>query len=79
MKKVVAKTIEDETKEQKGKFLSMFLSTLGAILLGDLLADKGVIRTGKGATPTSWEWQAIRWRFLMSLHYLTNFKIQIYY
>ena len=52
MKKGVAKTIEDEKKEQKGKFLSILLSTLGAILLGDLLAGKGVIRTGKGATPT---------------------------
>ena len=79
MKKGVAKTIEDEKKEQKGKFLSILLSTLGAILLGDLLAGKGVIRTGKGATPTRWEWRTIRWRFLMSPHYLTNFKIQIYY
>ena len=35
--KGVTKTIKNETKEQKGGFLSMFLGTLGASLLGDLL------------------------------------------
>ena len=34
--KGVTKTIKNETKEQKGGFLSMFLGTLGASLLGDL-------------------------------------------
>ena len=32
--KGVTKTIEDETKDQKGGFLSMLLGTLGASLLG---------------------------------------------
>ena len=44
----VTKTIKNETKEQKGRFLSMLLGTLGASLLGNLLARKGIIRTGSG-------------------------------
>ena len=35
--KGVTKTIKNETEEQKGGFLSMLLSTLGACLLGNLL------------------------------------------
>ena len=46
--KGVTKMIEDETKEQKGGFLSMLLGTLGASLLGNLLAGKGIARTGYG-------------------------------
>ena len=46
--KGVAKTIKNETKEQKGGFLSMFLGTLGASLLGNLLAGKGIVRAGSG-------------------------------
>ena len=34
--KGVTKTIENETKEQKGGFLSMLLGTLGASLLANL-------------------------------------------
>ena len=34
--KGVTKTIKNETKEQKGEFLSMLLGTLGASLLGNL-------------------------------------------
>ena len=41
--KGVTKTIKNETKEQKGGFLSMLLGTSGASLLGDLLSGKGVI------------------------------------
>ena len=36
----VTKTIKNETKEQKGGFLSMLLGTIGAISLGDLLTGK---------------------------------------
>ena len=43
--KGVIKTIKNETKEQKGGFLSMLLGTLGASLLGGLLT-KNV--SGKG-------------------------------
>ena len=47
--KGVSKTIENETKEQRGGFLSMLLSTLGASLLGNLLTGgKGIMRTGDG-------------------------------
>ena len=34
--KGVTKTIENETKERKGEFLSMLLGTLGATLLGNV-------------------------------------------
>ena len=46
--KGVTKTIEKETKEQKGGFLSMLLGTLGASLLGNLLTGKGTVRAGSG-------------------------------
>ena len=46
--KGVTKTIKNETKEQKGGFLSMLLGTLGASLLGNLLTGKGTIRAGEG-------------------------------
>ena len=54
--KGVTKTIENETKEQRGGFLSMLLGTLGANLLGNLLtgrkeivrAGEGVVRAGEG-------------------------------
>ena len=47
--KGVSKTIENETKEQKGGFLSMLLGTLGASLLGNILTGgKGIMRTGDG-------------------------------
>ena len=46
--KGVTKTVEKETKEQKGGFLSMLLGTLGASLLGNLLAGKGIVRAGSG-------------------------------
>ena len=49
--KGVTKTIENESKEQKGGFLSVLLGTLGASLLGNLLSDgKGIVRAGDGAT-----------------------------
>ena len=48
--KGVSKTIENETKEQKGGFLSMLLGTLGASLLGNLLTGgKGIMRAGEGS------------------------------
>ena len=42
------KTIKNETKEQKGGFLSMLLGTLGDRLLGNLLTGKGILRAGSG-------------------------------
>ena len=44
--KGVTKTIKDETKEQKGGFLSMLLGTRGASLLGNLSTGKGIERAG---------------------------------
>ena len=46
--KGIRETIKNETKEQKGGFLGMFLETLGASLLGNLLIGKGKIRVGEG-------------------------------
>ena len=46
--KGVTKTIENETKEQRGEFLSMLLGTSGASLLGNLLTGKGMMRAGEG-------------------------------
>ena len=50
--KGVTKTIKNETKEQKGGFLSTLLGILGDSLLGDLLtkklSGKGTVRAGEG-------------------------------
>ena len=52
--KGMSKTIENETKEQKGGFLSMLLGTLEATLLGNLLTGgKGIVRAGAGAKKKS--------------------------
>ena len=67
------KTIKNETKEEKGGFLSMLLGTLGASLPGDLLtknlSGKGIVRAGEGFLKKA----------LMPPHPLTNFEIQEYY
>ena len=48
--KGVSKTIKNETKEQRGEFLSMLLGTLGASFLGNLLTGgKGIMRAGEGS------------------------------
>ena len=60
--KEVTKTIKNKAKEQIGVFLSMLLGTLGASLLGDLLAE--IVRAGTGK----------QWDFLMPPHPLTNLK-----
>ena len=44
----VTKTIKNETKEPKERFLSMLLGTVGASLLGNILAGKGLVRAGSG-------------------------------
>ena len=46
--KGVTKTIKNETKEQKGGFLSMLLRALGASLFGNFLAGEGIVRAGSG-------------------------------
>ena len=47
--KGVSETIQNEAKEQRGGFLSMFLGTLDASLLGDILTGWGTGRAGEGA------------------------------
>ena len=44
--KGVTKTVQNEVKEQKGRFLSMLLGTLGASLLGNILSGWGTKRAG---------------------------------
>ena len=44
--KGVTKTIKNETREQKGRFLGILLGTLGAGLLRNMLAGKGIVRAG---------------------------------
>ena len=39
---------EGEAKKQRGEFLSMLLDTLGASLLENILAGKGIDRAEKG-------------------------------
>ena len=46
--KGVTKTIKNETKKQKRGLLSILLGTLGASLLGNMLAGKGIVRAGYG-------------------------------
>ena len=46
--KGVSEKIQNEAKEQKGRFLRMLLGKLGARLIGNLLTAKGAIRAGKG-------------------------------
>ena len=61
--KRVTETVQNEKKEQKGGFLSMLLGTLGASLLGNVLAankkSKGIIRAGEGATKSTIQGQGI--------------------
>ena len=40
--KGVSETIQNEVKEQKRVFLTMLLGTLGASLLGNMVAGKGI-------------------------------------
>ena len=42
--KGVTESVQNEAKEQKGGFLSLLLGTLGASLLGNLLAGNGINR-----------------------------------
>ena len=77
--KGVSKTIENETKEQRGGFLSMLLGTLGASLLGNLStggkgmmrASEGIVRAGEGAIKNL--------NSLLPFYPLTNIEISEYY
>ena len=47
--KGVSETVQSESKKEKREFLSMLLGTLGASLLGNILARKGMNRAEEGA------------------------------
>ena len=61
-----SETIKNEAKEQKGRFLSMLLGTLGSGLLENLLT----VRSSEGAIRAGHE---------LPTHPFTNFEIQKYY
>ena len=87
--KGVSKTIENETKEQRGGFLSMLLGTLGASLLGNLLtggkgimrADDGIVRAGEGNVVSRAKGDGSKKNLnsLLPFHPLTNIEISEYY
>ena len=51
----VSETIQNKAKEKRGEFLSMLLGTLGASLLGNILAGKGKNRAGEGIVRAGYE------------------------
>ena len=87
--KGVTKTIGNETKEQRGGFLSMLLGTLGASLLDNFLTGKGIMRAGEGIVRAG-EGRAMSrakgegakknpLNSLLHFHPLTNIEINEYY
>ena len=72
--KGVSKTIEHETKEQRGGYLSMLLGTLKASLLGNLLTGNGIIRAGEGSGSKKQNLNS-----QLPFHSLTNTEISEYY
>ena len=83
MLKAVTKNIKNKTKEQKGGILSMVLGTLGASLLGNMSAGKGIARAGSGNKKKKKRnrksWLCKKMKFLILPHPLANFEIQKYY
>ena len=84
--KGVTKTIENETKEQRGEILGMLLGTLGASLLGNLLTGgKGIMREGDGIVRAgdgmvrAGEGSKKNLNLLLPFHSLTNIEISEYY
>ena len=87
--KGVTKTIENETKEQRGGFLSMLLRTLGASLLGNLLTGKGmmrageeIVRAGEGSVVSRAKSEGAKKKkpnSLLAFHPLRNIEIRQYY
>ena len=69
--KGVTKTIKNETKDQKGEFLSILLDTLGESLLKRNKKGKEIVRVGYGNKIVN--------IFSMPPHPLTNVEIQNYY
>ena len=77
--KGVSKTIQNETKEQRGGFLSMLLGTLGTSLLANLLTGgKGIMRAGDGIVKQVKEIKK-KLNSLLPFHPSTNIEINEYY
>ena len=87
--KGVSKTIENETKEQRGGFLSMLLGRLGASLLGNLLSGgkgsvasrakgEGIMRAGDGIVRAG-SGSKKKLNLLLPFNPLTNIEISEYY
>ena len=77
--KGVSEAIQNESKKQKGGFLSMLLDTLDTSLLGNILAGKGMNRTGEEFLRAGYGSSIKSKEFLILPHPLTNFEIQRYY
>ena len=78
--KGVSKAIKNETKEQKGGFLSMLLGTLGASLIGNLLTGgNGIMRAGDGIVRAGSGSKKNKLNSLLPFHPLTNIEINKYY
>ena len=84
-----SKTIKNETKEQRGGFLSMLLGTLGASLLGNLLSGgkgsvaskakgEGIMHAGDGIVRAG-SGSKKKLNLLLLFHPLTNIEISEYY
>ena len=73
----VSETIKNKAKEQKEGFLSMLLGTLGASLLGNMLAGKGVIKQEKELLELAMDLKNLHFKifFFDFPHPLTNFDI----
>ena len=82
MLKGASETVQNEARVQKGGLLSMLLSTLGASLLGNILAGRGMNRACEGVGEGGCDRRSSKIKkneFLMPPHPLTNFEIQKYY
>ena len=77
--KGVSKTIENETKEQRGEFLSMPLETLRASLFGNSLTVKGIMRAGDGIVRAGSGSKKKILNSQLPFHLLTNIEINEYY
>ena len=89
--KGVSKTIKNETKEQRGRFLIMLLGPLGASLLGNLLSGgkgsvasrakgEGIMRAGDEIVRAGeGSGNKKNLNLLLPFHPLTNIEISEYY
>ena len=79
-----SKTVQNEPREQRGRFLSVLLGTLRASSLGNILAVKGINRAGEGVIRAGHgnkkgQKKQQQKGLLRLPHLLTNFEIQKYY